>query len=144
MDLVRGLMTLGGVLEYPNSLINAMVVSYKWYTALVEDQHGQCDENSEFTEEFHSLDGQVFLGLQSVQIAHAFMDYINKFPIRFRSHDPVAQINDGFVTVPMSAVSAKCAMADLRTVYRFGCMRSGSDILNFPKPDKKRPTVDGK
>ena len=81
----------------------------------------------------------MFIALQSVQIAHAYMDYINKYPIRFHSHDPVAQINQGYVTVPITAVSGKFTMADIRPTFRMGCMRQGADILHFPKPDNKDP-----
>ena len=82
--MVQGLTTLGGALAYPNWLVVAIVVSHKHYTALVEDKDQQCNEHSDkIKEEFHAPDGQVFIALQSVQIAHAFIDYINKVPSTF-------------------------------------------------------------
>ena len=40
-DMVQGVTTLGGALAYPNSLVVAIVVSHKFYTALVEDKDQQ-------------------------------------------------------------------------------------------------------
>ena len=39
-DIIKAVMTLGGHLKYPNSLVSAIVVSHKHYTALEEDQQG--------------------------------------------------------------------------------------------------------
>ena len=140
-DIINALMTIGGNLKYPNTLVNAVVVSHKYYTALVEDQSGFCDEYSAvINEEFHSPDGQVFMALVSVQIAHAFMTFFNKYPIKFHSYDPVANIQaDQCVAHPVEAVAGKFTMIDMKSNFRRGCMRQGADILNYPDPDSNDP-----
>ena len=91
-------------------------------------------------EEFHAPDGQVFMTLMSVQIAHAFMTFINKFPIKFYAYDPVAAINrDQCVSVPTEAVAGKHTMAGIRSNFRRGCMRQSADIMCYPDPEKKDP-----
>ena len=80
------------------------------------------------------------MALSSVQIAHAFMTYINKFPIKFYAYDPVAAINlDHCISVPMEAVAGKYTMADIISNFRRGCMRQGADIICYPDPDQTYP-----
>ena len=80
VELIRGYLTLGNRLTFPNHLISGCVVSYKWYTALRPNADGQVNKNSDtINQEFIAPDGQMFLTAISVQVAHAIIDYINKF-----------------------------------------------------------------
>ena len=137
---VKGLVSLGGNLRYPNTLVNAIVVSHKDYTALVKDKDGRSDENSETINEFHAADGQVFMGFVSVQIAHAYMEFINTHPLKFSTHDPVAALTpESTVRVPMEALPMTEIMKDLSSSRRLGTLRTGADIFTCPEPDANDP-----
>ena len=68
------------------------------------------------------------------------MDFINEFPIKFFSYDPVAAVNpDNCVKVPREAISGTDVMKDISSTLRRGCMRQGADIYRFPEPDVNDP-----
>ena len=94
VEFIKGVLTLGGRLAYPNYLVNGCVVSYKWYTALRPDEHGQVTESSDtINNEFMAPDGQMFCTAVPVQVAHAYIDFISRFSLKFYSFDLVAEIN---------------------------------------------------
>ena len=68
-QLVEAVCSLSGNLKYPNSLVNAMVVSHKYYTALRKNDDGELNVLSETVDEYHAPDCQMFVGLISEQIA---------------------------------------------------------------------------
>ena len=77
-QLVEAVCSLNGTLRYPSSNVNAIVVSHKWYVALKKDVNGESTADSRITREYQSLDGKLFLGCPSVQIAHAYMEFFNE------------------------------------------------------------------
>ena len=78
-QLVEAAVSSNGTLRYPNNLVNAIVVSNKWYVALVKNADGESTVDSEVTNEYQAPDGKLFLGCISTQVAHAHMSYLNKF-----------------------------------------------------------------
>ena len=146
-DVVWALTTLGGALAFPNFNIVGIVVSYKFNIALLPDEHGMCDDSSQITREFNSMDGQVFMACQSIQIAEAYKDYLNSNQIKFRSYDPVNRSTDFWFHTKVSVVTSKEHMQDLKTNLQMGKMRQGSDVFVCPGPDHDDPQwvrVDGK
>ena len=78
-QLVEAAVSLNGTLRYPNNLVNAIVVSHKWYVALVKYANGESTMDRGVAEEYKAPDSTVFLWCISTQVAHAHMDYLNIF-----------------------------------------------------------------
>ena len=138
-DSVQAVTSLGGALAYPNSLCVGIVVSYKFNTALQYDDNGLVDELSSTTREFYAMDGQMFLAFQTVQIAEAFKEYINKHPLKFRCYDDSTRSTDGWISAKITAVTGKNPMADLRSNFEAGKMRQGLDVFTCALPDQADP-----
>ena len=138
-DSVQAVTSLGGALAYPNSLCVGIVVSYKFNTALQYDDNGLVDELSSTTREFYAMDGQIFLAFQTVQIAEAFKEYINRHPLKFRCYDDSTRSTDGWISAKITAVMGKNPMADLRSNFEAGKMRQGLDVFTCALPDQLDP-----
>ena len=138
-DVVQSIISLGGALDYPNSLVVGIVVSYKFNTALQPDRNGMVNSASPTTREFYAMDGQMFLAFQSVQIATAYKDYINQYPLKFRCYDEVTRSSNYWFKAPITAVTGKAPMADLRSQFQAGKMRQGLDVFTCAPPDQADP-----
>ena len=138
-DVVHALATLGGALAFPNSNVVGIVVSYKFNIALVHEEDDKAYDTSLTTREFPSMDGQVFMGFQSVQIAEAYKEYFNSHLIKFRSYDEITSSNQFYFHAKITAVTSKQPMADLKTSLQPGKMRQGVDVFVCPKPDQLDP-----
>ena len=138
-DVVHALATLGGALAFPNSNVVGIVVSYKFNIALVHEEDDKAYDTSLTTREFPSMDGQVFMGFQSVQLAEAYKEYFNSHLIKFRSYDEITSSNQFYFHAKITAVTSKQPMADLKTSLQPGKMRQGVDVFVCPKPDQLDP-----
>jgi hypothetical protein len=135
---VKAVCTLNGVLRTPNSCVNAIAVSYKWYVALLKDEAGVSTKSSHMTSEYRAMDGKIFVGCISVQVAHAYAEYFNQFGLRMRVWDSHL-IRSRELNCPCEAVPARNIMRDLPPSSTVGSLRTGSQVFEAINPDIDDP-----
>ena len=94
--------------------------------------------DSDVTNEYQAPDGKLFLGCISIQVAHAYMTYLNKFGLKVYVHDSGDSVFSK-ITSRVEVVPSRSIMRDLAPNKRRGTLRTGSEVHSTPMSGRDDP-----